>query len=181
MKVYNHKDAYIHLQFVLKAKKQDCFIAVIDETVVHYGLDTNFNRNKALEYGIPMYDIKRKGGAIVASPGDVVYCFSLKENKPALNNKLRRFLANKLSLMNIPVEIVGNDLLVDNKKCFGFMGNKVNDMYFIGGHISIDCNLPLIEQICIKPIEKTPGGLGVYGVTTKDVVEWLQEFWLYNK
>jgi hypothetical protein len=30
-------------------------------------------------------------------------------------------------------------------------------------------------------MKKVPGGLNTYGITTKDVIEWLQEFWFYYK
>jgi hypothetical protein len=39
----------------------------------------------------------------------------------------------------------------------------------------------LIKELCTKPMEKTPGGLSVYGITTGEVIKWLQEFWFYYK
>ena len=79
MKVYNHKDAYIHLNYLLKSQQEDFFIAIFDNTSVHYGEDCSFNFEAAVEKNILCYNIKRKGGAIVASPEDVVYCFTSKK------------------------------------------------------------------------------------------------------
>jgi hypothetical protein len=39
----------------------------------------------------------------------------------------------------------------------------------------------LIKQVCTKPMGKTPVGLSQYQITTKDVVDWLQEFWFRYK
>jgi hypothetical protein len=176
MKVYNHKDAFVHLNYILKNQVEDVFMAVFDETVVHYGSDGGFNIDEAISLKIPTYNIHKRGGAMVTSPGDVVYCFLLKENHPTLNEDLRKFLSNKLSKRNIHVELVKNDLLINGKKCFGFMQNEIGDCYFIGGHISIDCNLDLIKKLCTKPMEKIPGGLGEYNITTDEVIDWLNEF-----
>ena len=181
MKVYNHKDAYEHLKYIFKTQTEDVFAAIISETVVHYGEDGGFDINKALELKLPVYNLYKKGGAMVTSPGDIVYCFFLKQNLPNLNKDLREFIANKLNKRGIKTEITSNDLLVNDKKCFGFMKNEIGKMYFIGGHISIDCNLELIKEVCIKPMEKVPGGLSQYHITTEDVIGWLNEFWFYYK
>jgi hypothetical protein len=61
------------------------------------------------------------------------------------------------------------------------MYQKIKQLAFYGGHISIDCNLELIKDVCTKPMEKVPCGLGQYGITTQQVVDWLNEFWLYYK
>lgn len=176
MKVYNHKDAYEHLKYIFQFQKEDVFAAVISDTVVHYGEDGGFDIDRAIDLGLPLFDLKKKGGAMVTSPGDVVYCFLLREEHTELNNDLRQFLAKKIEEKGVSVSLVKNDLLVDNKKCFGFMQNRIGKMYFVGGHISINCNLDLIKQICTKPMEKTPGGLGEYSITTTNVLSWLDEF-----
>ena len=181
MKVYNHKDAYAHLKYIFKRQEEDCFIATIDETVLHYGEDGGFDIEKAISMNIPLFDLQKKGGAMITSPGDIVYCFFLKKDIPTLNNDLRAFLSEKISKKGAKTLLIKNDLLIDDKKCFGFMQNTIGKMHFIGGHISINCNLDLIKQICTKPMEKVPGGLAEYGITTEEVVSWLNEFWFYYR
>jgi lipoate-protein ligase A len=80
-------------------------------------------------------------------------------------------LVKKLEGRHINVELVDNDLLIDGKKFFGCMQQEIGKMHFIGGHISIDCDLDLIKQVCTKPMGKTPVGLSQYQITTKDVVD----------
>lgn len=181
MKVYNHNDAFVHLNYILKNQIEDFFIATIDDTVLHYGEDGGFDVDKAVKMGIKCYDLKKKGGAMVTSPGDIVYCFTTKDEDVKFNSNLRIFLANKLSQYNIHTEQTNNDLLVEDKKCFGFMYKKIGKIHFYGGHISIDCNLELIKQVCTKEMVKIPGGLGEYSITTNKVVDWLKEFWFYYK
>lgn len=181
MKVYGHEDAFIHLNYILKNQIEDFFIATIDDTVVHYGEDGGFDENKAVELGVKCYNLKKKGGAMVTSPGDIVYCFTTKKECPNFDTQLRKFLATKLSERNIKAEQVNNDLLVDGKKCSGTMHQQIGKLHFYGGHISIDCNLDLIKEICTKEMVKIPCGLSDYGITTENVVRWLQEFWFYWK
>lgn len=182
MKVYNHKDAFVHLKHLFNnPNKEDIFIAVFDETAVHYGTDGGLDIEKIIEKNIPIYNIQRKGGAIVTSPGDVVYCFITKTDNLYFNMELRNFLVKKLTQKGIPVEQTKNDLLVDGKKCFGFMHRDLGSRKFYGGHISINCNLELIKDICTKPMEKIPTGLSNYGVSTDNIIDWLNEFWFYLK
>jgi hypothetical protein len=181
MKIYNHKDAYIHLQYILRNQTEDAFIAVFDETAIHYGVDGGFDLAKAIELKIPYYDIYRKGSAFVTSPGDVVYCFCSKNHNTHYNRDFSRFLMKKLIARGIDAEETENDLLAFGKKCLGQMYIKINDIAFYGGHISLNCNLELIKQLCTKPMEKVPGGLEQYGITTKDIIDWLNEFWFYHK
>ena len=100
MKVYNHKDAYAHLKYIFKHQEEDCFIATINETVLHYGEDGGFDIEKAINMNIPLFDLQKKGGAMITSPGDIVYCFFLKKDIPTLNNDLRTFLSEKISIFD---------------------------------------------------------------------------------
>lgn len=181
MKVYNHKDAFVHLNYILKFQKEDSFIAVFTEPAVHYGEDLQFDENKVHELNLETFNLQRKGGAIIASPGDIVYCFTSKEENSRFNAELRKFLAKKLTDRCINIEQIKNDLLVNDKKCFGFMHQKIGKLHFYGGHISINCNLELIKELCTKEMIKMPGGLGEYNITSEDVIEWLKEFWFYYK
>jgi hypothetical protein len=181
MKVYNYKEAYDHLLYTLQNKKEDAFIAIITDTVIHYGPEGGFDVTKAQLMGIPCYNLQKEGGAMVTSPGDIVYCFTTPFKNSRFNMELRNHLAKKLQARGVIVEQTKNDLLVDGKKCFGFMHRDFGGYVFYGGHISIDCDLPLIQHLCTKPMEKVPGGLSAYQITTEDVIKWLQEFWFYYK
>ena len=181
MKVYNYKDAYPHLQYVLKTGKEDAFIAVITDTVVHFGEEGGFNPDVAEALNIPYYNIHKKGGAMVTSPGDVVYCFTSKKDNLRFNAKLCDFLSKKLSDKQIPITKEKNDLLADGRKFLGYMQKNLPHISYYGGHISINCNLSLIQQICTKTMQKVPCGLGEFGITTEEVIKWIQEFYFYFK
>lgn len=76
----------------------------------------------------------------------------------------------------------GNDVLVEGRKVIGhmrmYLGGACN---FYGGHISLTVNLPAIQRVCTKPMEKIPAGLSEFGITREEVEEWLHEFWFRFK
>lgn len=181
MKVYNQKEAYKELYKIIHKDVEGGFIGVVEETAVHHGYEEEFDKNAAKEYNIPIYDIKRGGGAFVTSPGDVVYCYFIKTKQKNLNKELGGFIKEKLQQRGITSANLDNDLLIDGFKCAGFMDVCINGRYFYGGHISINCNLELIQKICTKKMEKIPKGLSDYDISTENVIEWIQDFFKNKK
>ena len=177
MRVFSdYKEAYVYLQNVLQNESEAKFIAVINDTVVHYGPEGGFDQEKAKELRLDCYNIRKGGGAMVTSPGDVVFCYATKNKGGIINELLAPFIKNKLLELGIQCEGVGNDLIINERKCSGFMCVDIGSIRYYGGHFSINCNLDLIKQICTKPMKKIPGGLAEYGVTTEQMIEWISEF-----
>lgn len=172
MKVYKQQEAFERLKSIVWTNNTDSFITVVEETAVHYGFEGGFNKTAAASLKIPTYDIYKNGGAMVTSPGDVLFCHMSKDRLDDFNDHIRKYLSTKIKQENVEID---NDLLVNGKKVAGFMEISVNNKHFYGGHISINCNLNLIKQICTKEMVKVPGGLGEYGITSEQVVSWLQE------
>ena len=90
---------------------------------------------------------------------------------------LNQVIKKKLLDKGLNVEWVKNDLLIDGKKFLGDMKTTLpNGLYFYGGHISYRVNLPLIKEICTKPMEKTPTGLSEYDITHEELEQWVNDF-----
>ena len=176
MKKLFQNDALTHLQYCIQYKKEDMFYCVLEEVAVHYGKDGGFDHNVAAQRGLKMYDIKRIGGAMVTQPGDICYA-CISSQKLAFDERFVKYIKKKLLDKGLNVEWIKNDLLIDGKKFLGDMKTTLpNGLYFYGGHISYQVNLPLIKEICTKPMEKIPTGLSEYGITHEKLEQWVKDF-----
>ena len=178
MKKLSQKDALTHLEYCIRYGKEDIFYGIWEEAAVHYGKDRGFDSNIALKKGLRMYDIKKIGGAMVTQPGDICYaCISSK--KVGFDEDFVAYIKEKLLSKNLNVEWIKNDLLIDGKKFLGDMKTTLpNGLFFYGGHISYTVNLPLIKEVCTKPMEKVPTGLAEYNISHEELEQWVKDFTL---
>ena len=176
MRKYSQKDALVHLDYCIYMQKEDYFYGVWEEAAVHYGKDRQFNLDAAIKNGLKTYDIKKAGGAMVTQPGDICYgCIS--KTKIAFDDKFVEYLKDKLLSKGLNVTEEKNDLLIDGKKFLGDMKITLpNGLFFYGGHISYTVNLPLIKEVCTKPMEKVPTGLAEYGLSHEEIEQWVKDF-----
>jgi len=104
------------------------------------------------------------GGSIVSFAGDLELCeihFGPSDFGPNAINHICQWLVD----MGICANIDGNDLMVDEKKVGSFaMASTITGWYESVAHFSINTNLHLIQRICTKPMEKTPGALSEYSI-----------------
>ena len=151
-------------------------VVPIEDLSVNYGRDGDIDFDYCDEHGIPYFFIDRKGGAIVLFPGniavDAIYSVSSCNLAIMFLEDMVRFLEAR----DIKVSIEGNDLMVNGKKIVGIVGQPLPtpfDKYsYMGFSISINSNAELIDKICTKPMNKIPGALSDYGITTEEVMEW---------
>lgn len=128
---------------------------------------------------IKTYCWRTCGGSIVCKKGDVGVSFFIEKESNAKTIWLdfMNSIANWLKEKQINAEFVDNDILVDGCKCSGSSFNPCNANYgFCIIQISLTVDIPLIESVCTKPMKKTPKGLGDYGITTEEVVEFVKGF-----
>jgi lipoate-protein ligase A len=171
--------ALTHLEYCRRYRKTDTFYGIWTESLIHYGEDVGYDKDKAL--GMRKVDLHRRGGAFVTQPGDIAYAHVTFE-RDSFNQKLSKFLIKKLAEKGIIAEYSGNDLLINGRKVMGHMMKYWGgSQYFYGGHISFSVDLEQIESVCTKPMEKIPAGLNEFGVTREEVEEWLHEFWFRFK
>ena len=77
----------------------------------------------------------------------------------------------------LPVCIDGNDLMLWDRdaktalKVGSHGSNWVGELTESVAHFSINMDLNLVGRVCTKPMVKTPGALGKYGVTAQELWE----------
>lgn len=58
-------------------------------------------------------------------------------------------------------------------KCGSYSSRRYGDILYSAFHVSINCNLELIKNICNKPMVKIPKGLNDFAITQEDVIGFL--------
>lgn len=114
------------------------------------------------------------GGTIVASKGDVDIAL-FKTDGWDIGEKVLACLKETLQDIVPNLTIAGNDLLIDNqyKVASHASINTGDKLIYTVVHISISPNIELIKNICTKPMIKIPKGLGEYGITGEDIVQFI--------
>lgn len=151
-------------------------VVPIEDLTVNYGNQNDINADFCEKNNIPTFYINRDGGAIVLFPGniaiDAVYTTVSYQMIFDFLSDFKKFLRNK----NIEAVISGNDLLADNKKVIGAIGQVLPEPFlgltYMGFSISINSDPDLINKICTKEMVKIPGALSDYGITTEEIMEW---------
>lgn len=149
-KIENVYDASKILPWILKNKWCGVVFGQYDTETVHYGSDGCINQQNAKNY-YQLFD--RKGGTIVASPGDVYLIeFYSHEQQPTFTTAFVDLLLNKTN-----IKLKNNDLVVNNYKIGGSICGSYSNICFVGWHFSVNKpNLVLIKDICKKHSTNIP-------------------------
>lgn len=147
---------------------------VAESNWVIAGVNEQLNESAVEQAGIPVLRLNHEGGCIVVNPGDIdIGLFTERDLGNKIKDGLIQDLAALLQEKGYTSIIERNDLMVEGRKVMGFGSRMFLDILYTAIHISVNMNLELIESICTKPMEKVPGGLSDYGVTTQEVVNIL--------
>lgn len=174
-----------NLPQLLAAKQEYKNIILHEQTEVSYGWENDFNKEYCEQNNIPCYNLLRGGGTIVYSKGNVSVGFIYDNQKykrfmlVEMCHKLKEYLAAK----GLNVEINHNDILVDGYKVASCWGHNYGEGYnwtLELVQISINQDLEAIKNICLKPMKKVPKGLGEYGVTTQEIIAWVEDWFAKN-
>lgn len=155
-------------------------IVPIEDLTVNYGNQNDIDIDFCNENNIPTFYINRSGGAIVLFPGniaiDAIYTTTSYQMEFNFLSDFKKYLRTK----NIEAVIDGNDLLADGKKVIGAVGQVLPEPFlgltYMGFSISINSNSELIDKICTKPMNKIPGALSDYGITTEEIMDWVLDW-----
>lgn len=162
------------------SNKKECFVyGIPDNNYVFTGTSNLCDLEYCKENNIKLLPIPNEGGVIVLSKGDVEIGI-FKNNGWLICKNFMNDLYKKLKDIVPNISIEGNDLIIDEKyKCVGSssrnLGDAKNPYIYTAIHISLNINLDLIKNICKKPMNKIPKGLGDYGITTEEMVELVKE------
>lgn len=162
---------------VWAAGEESCVCSVADAPCAIVGNGGGSNETEARRLGILVVHMGHEGGTIVASTGDVdIGIFTDGYSGDGIRDRLISLIAEEVKAQTgITMTLSGNDHMVDGKKVIGHGSRMFDGVLYTAIHIAIHTDLPLIQQICTKPMAKTPGALSDYGVTTEFVVQALEK------
>ena len=180
MKLATLEDGITHAKYLLRYPQVDNSYIIHPLPAVNYGSAKDINFDYCIEKGLYTCFINRLGGTFVFNTGDLTYLHVGKDDR--FNIKMSHFLCKKLQSLGIDAEEKDNDVLINGYKFMGQAQLSLPDgytMYF--GSITINENLDLINNICLKPMVKVPRGLSYEGINSELVEKWYLEFVFYFK
>ena len=158
--------------------QEDAFIMGVTDKVLVLGGDSNeVNIAYCQENNIPIKNIPNVGGCMVLNIGDVEIGYFTTNIQSNWHNEFMENFCKYLTNKRINAKMYGNDLLLDDTyKTASFSTRRLGNLLYIAVHISIDTLDELINNICLKPRNKIPKGLGQYGITTEEVVSFVKTY-----
>lgn len=168
----------------LSSKKDETAIVVLEKTEAIYGADDSCNTEWCDANNVP-YAHQGKlqgGGCIVGVKGNIFVDAKRKFNGGVcLSDKFSIALCNELLSRGLKsARCDNNDVLVDGYKVASGCESSIGDYQYMGFQISINQDLDVIKGACNKEMVKVPKGLGEYGITTEDMVEFCEKYWSEN-
>lgn len=159
---------------VLTNKEETVLYGVADDYVVLRG-NNCINEEYCKDHNLDVYYSQHMGGCIVLGKGDVefnIFRYNGWQDCKNISNKILQYLKTKIENINI----YENDFLVDGKyKVASFSSvNTGNGFIYTGFHFSVNVNLEYINNICTKPMNKIPKGLNDYGITSEEIIQFIQ-------
>lgn len=162
------------VQDMISYGKTGVIYGVAESNWIIAGVNEQLNESAVERAGIPVLHLNHEGGCIVVSPGDIdIGLFTERDLGNKIKNNLIQDLAILLQKKGYISTIENNDLMVEGKKVVGFGSRMISNILYTAIHISINTDIELIRNICTKPMEKIPGKLSDYGISTSDVVNIL--------
>lgn len=161
----------------INSKKTAVLFADTKYTLVWNGDNSEFNENYCSDCNIPIYPLQTGGGTIVSTEGDLNVGICIPNNIGVTAQYLMNGLANIFrKYTNKPVEVKGNDILVDGYKVLGSSTYNINEMFMFITPISLSEKSELVKNICQKHSEKQPSHIDFVSseLLRLEVSEWLQ-------
>ena len=164
----------------LANKEEHLCYAVQDQTEITYGLEGDCDTEWCRQHNVPAYNIQSSGGCIVHPKGNVSVgiVYNAKRFGGFILCKVIRNFADYLKQKGLNVEMASNDVMVDNFKVASsteYQYDVQNQWCYGIMQFSINQDLYVISNACKKPMVKIPKGLGEYGLTTEEIIQWLLE------
>ena len=175
MKLETLEDGIVHLEYLINHPKKDNSYVIVPETIVNYVDRFECDLDYCEKNNIKVTQLSRKGSTFVFNKGDLVFLHCGENDHFGI--KWRQYLKNKLISKGLNAFLDNNDLLIDGYKSLG--DTELKSIYICC--IAIKNNPELIENICLKPINKIPRGLEYYNISTEEVEKWYLDFIFYFK
>lgn len=169
-----------HIQDIFTGECPKVYYCVHETTEINYGDQNDCDLEYCKEHNIPTYMMKRGGGTIVCSKGNIGISAITPVKWGWICHDFLKSFSEYLSGCHLNVEISGNDILVDGYKVASCVelrvGEDLNHIYSTY-QISINQDIEAIKHICKKEMVKIPKALSDYGITTEEIVNFCEDYW----
>lgn len=163
----------------INEKKTAVLFANTEYTLVWNGNNSQFNESYCDVCGIPVYPLQTGGGTIVSTEGDLNIGICIPKN---IDIDERHILDSFADIFrkhtDKPVEVIGNDILVDDFKVLGSSTYHMNGMFMFITPVSLSEKSKLIANICQKHSDKQPSYIDFMD---KDILRQEVKLWLQIK
>lgn len=163
--------AVIDVNNAISNKIESIIYCVNKKTCVLPALTSEYNEEYCLENNIDIVKMPNEGGALVITNGDIEIAHISKYFNNDFKTRFLNYISEYLIQKGINNKITNNDILIEKYKICGCSSVYRNEMLFTAIHLSINCELELIKNICQKEMIKVPKGLSDYGITTNELLE----------
>ena len=157
-------------------------VVTLENTEVCYGIENSCNLEYCKENNIPYVWQKKLnlGGCIVGTKGNLfIDVKSLYDEDHNIVIEFANSLVDYFKSKGLnSVRCDNNDIMIDDYKvASGADFNYNHQMHYMGYQISINQDIELIQNICNKPMLKTPKGLSDYDITTEEMRQFCIDYW----
>lgn len=186
MEILNSQIEFVKNEKVfLDSKKEETVIAVLEKTEVVWGAENSCNLEWCKENNIPTihHDKLKGGGCIVGVKGNIFVDAKrhIGADNKCIGDKFSVALCEYLKGKGLEsVRTDNNDVLVDGYKVASGAETTYEGWQYMGYQISINQDIDIIRHACNKEMVKVPKGLGEYGITTEEMVEFCKDYWSKN-
>ena len=185
MNVYllNFNQAAQKAQELISNNEEGLLVATADSLAFAIGKeDKSCDRERIAKLGGTVYEGLWNGGTCVVFPEDISICL-ISHEQTNFANRVLNSVHTYLKKKGLKVLRSGNDLLIYPKDAltgykiasFGDSWNPDGTYFEAVVHISIGTDNSIIEQVCTKPMRKTPAALKDYGINTDEMLDYLQK------
>ena len=161
-------EEYINNYANYLADPNPTIVGVVSNDICILSAKGKHNEDYCESHNIKVHYTGHRGGCIVNFKNDISVGLI---NTNITVDYLVDVFVNYFRQMGLDSYYDGNDIMVNNHKVIGISRKEIEGKISIALHVSIDMDLGLIENICIKPMNKVPKGLSDFGVTREDIIE----------
>lgn len=154
----------------IKEQKEGFFYFIPNKTAIFRGYNNLLDENLCKELNLDIIELNNEGGIIVSGKDSIAIGLLSKNIDNKYNEMITNILVDYLKQNNINVDLMGNDILIDNKyKVASSSTRRFGDILFSAFHISFNVDLDLINKLCKKPMVKVPKGLDDYNINKSEL------------
>jgi hypothetical protein len=167
----------------LESPNDETVIVVLNQTEAIYCEDDSCNIDYCKTHNIPCIKMPQRGGCIIGVKGNVFITAKRKTiGGEALGDKFTKAFAKHLKdnrgLKSTRCD--NNDILVDGYKVASAVETTINGCQYMCFQVSLYQDIETIKNVCNKPMVKIPKALSEYGITTDEMIDFIEEYWNNN-